>query len=366
MKKIAILANDAASVINFRKELIESFLEQGHEVHLCLPYGDELDSLIEKGCKFHSITLKRRGKNLLSDIKLYAELKHLIGEIKPSIVLTYTIKLNLYGSLAASKFKVPVIMNITGLGSSFQQNNLLRKLLVKMYKLASRKVAYILFQNEENLNFFQNENIVAQKKMKLISGSGVNISTHQYQEYKKEQLQEKKFIFVGRIMEEKGVLEFLEVAKRFQREEKTGISFHLYGKKEDNSINEVNKMVKEGAVRYHGPVSNINEVMKESYALVLPSYHEGMSNVLLENAALGRIGMASDIAGCHEIVEHRKTGFLFEMKNTEQMYNIILEVSRFNLETANKVGKAARLKVERDFDRENICSLYNDLINELI
>lgn len=366
--KISILANNDVGLYNFRKEIIESFIKKGYEVHIVLPYGEKVELLVELGCIYHEIKLERRGKNPLSDFKLYKQFKNSLKEISPAVVLTYTIKPNIYGTIAAKKLDIPVIMNITGLGTSFQNEGVLKSLLIAMYKKACKHASYIMFQNKQNMDIFYKSRIADKTKLKLINGSGVNLEEYSYQPFCDQHIEMKKFIFIGRIMEEKGIKEYLEVAKEifFDPNMESNLEFHVYGAEEDNTIDIVKDYDAKGIINYHGVVSNTKSIIQDSFALVLPSYHEGMSNVLLENAAMGRIGIASNIPGCQEIILDKKSGFLFEKKNTEELYNAICTASKLDLNSANEFGKLARNKVESEFDRKKICEIYNQLIDEIV
>lgn len=366
--KISILANNDVGLYNFRKEIIESFIKKGYEVHIILPYGDKVDLLVDLGCIYHEITLDRRGKNPLSDFRLYKQFKIILKEISPNLALTYTIKPNIYGTIAAKKFNIPVIMNITGLGTSFQNEGILKKILITMYKRACKHASYIMFQNKQNMDIFYKNKIADKKKLKLINGSGVNLEEYSYQPYCDQHIRMRKFIFIGRIMEEKGIKEYLEAAKKifFDPNIEVNLEFHVYGAEEDSTIDIVKEYNEQGIITYHGAVSNTKSIIEDSFAVVLPSYHEGMSNVLLENAASGRIGIASNIPGCQEIIVDKKTGFLFERKNIEELYNAIYTASQLDLNSANKFGELARKKVESEFDRKKICKIYNQLIDEIV
>ena len=199
-KKVLILANNASGLYDFRNELLLRLLED-YEVHVSLPDAEEMPQIAEEGCIVHETFLERRGMNPLKDGKLMADYLKLMRKVKPDVVLTYTIKPNIYGNLCCRILKIPYIVNITGLGSAFENDGLLRKIVVFLYKLALKDASCIFFQNVKNQNIFSNFGIKGMKE-RLVPGSGVNLDRHMFEEYPKED-EPIKIVFVGRIMKEK-------------------------------------------------------------------------------------------------------------------------------------------------------------------
>ncbi|MCI8853013.1 MAG: glycosyltransferase family 4 protein [Lachnospiraceae bacterium] len=360
MKKIVILANNDVGLYKFRLELIRRFLQEKYAVMVCLPYGKNVDYLIEEGCSFQETKLDRRGTNIWKDAKLFWTYCKILRQEKPDIVLTYTIKPNIYGCLAAGFFRITCIANITGLGSAVENPGTLQKISLLLYHIALKKVKCVFFQNQANMDFFISRNVV-EGCYELLPGSGVNVEQQFNQEYPQGKT---KFVFVGRIMKEKGIEEYLYAAGVIQ-EKYTDVEFHICGFCEEEYEQQIRDLHQKQEVFYHGMVEDMQDVYREMSCIVLPSYHEGMSNVLQEGAAAGRPGIASRIPGCEEIIEHGKTGYLFERKSREQLCETIEKFLCLSYEERANMGLAARRKMEKDFDRKIIVNKYMDVIKEL-
>lgn len=322
--KVLILANNDIGLYNFRKELLEKLLELKYDVYISLPNGNKVKDLIKLGCNFIETDVDRRGTNPIKDLKLYFKYKKIIKKINPNVILTYTIKPNIYGGIAASKLRIPYLPNITGLGSMFQKKGFLKKILIYLYKIAMKKSNVVFVQNEDNLKVLVDIGIANSSKCILLPGSGVNIKQFCLEKYPEDSVL--KFLFIGRIMNEKGIVEYLETA-RIIKEKYNNTEFHIAGEFEEKSFKEkINQFVKEDIVIYDGIVPNSKELIKKCHCTILPSYHEGKSNVLLESAATGRPIITTNIPGCQEIVEDNKTGFVVNLKDTE---DLIKKVEKF-------------------------------------
>ncbi|MCI8416041.1 MAG: glycosyltransferase family 4 protein [Lachnospiraceae bacterium] len=359
MKKVFLIGNHDIVIYNFRNELIMRFLQEGYKVGVVLPYGEKVELLKQEGCKYYEAKVDRRGMNICRDLKLVCRYWKILKKEKPNIVLTYTIKPNIYGSLAAGFWRIPCIVNITGLGSAVENPGILQRISLFLYHIALRKVRYVFFQNQANMDFFISRNIL-KRNYELLPGSGVNIEQHVFQEYP---MGNTKFVFVGRLMREKGIEEYLYAAQML-REKYKDVEFHICGFCEEEYQARIEKLQKNHTIIYHGMVQDMKLIYKEMSCLVLPSYHEGMSNVLLEAAATGRPGIASRIPGCEEIVEHEKTGYLFERKNRKQLCEMMETFIHLSHEERAAMGRKARRKMEKSFDRNMIVNKYLDVIKE--
>ncbi len=361
-KRVLILANNASGLYDFRNELLLRLLKE-YDVHVSLPDEEEVPEIAEEGCIVHHTFLERRGMNPVKDGKLMIQYLKLICKVKPDVVLTYTIKPNIYGGLSCRLLKVPYLVNITGLGSAFEKEGILRKLVVFLYKIALKKARCIFFQNARNKDIFTEFGIKG-KKERLVPGSGVNLDRHIFEEYPDEN-EPVRLLFVGRIMKEKGIDELLYAADKIKREFPEVI-FELVGSYEDDYKELIEEKEKAGIVEFTGYQKIIHPFYKKASAAIMPSYHEGMSNVVLEAAACGRPVLASDIPGCREGFDDGVTGIGFSPRNGQAFYEAVRRFLGLSYEEKREMGKNARKKIEREFDRRIVVESYIEEMEKII
>jgi len=359
--KILILANYDVGLYKFRKELLASLL-QNYEVHIALPEGEYIKKLIDMGVIFHNVQLKRRGKNIFQEIKLFQVYRKLIYKINPEVVLTYTIKPNIYGGIVCQWMHKPYIANITGLGSAVEKNNIFSNILVFFYRQALKKAECIFFQNHSNKNFFQKCGL-KHSNINVIPGSGVNLIEHCYEKYPEKE-DEVIFLFVGRLMRDKGVVELLEASKGLKHNGKK-VKVWLVGFCEEDFKEELSKIDIPEYVKFWGMQEDVHSFMKKCHVVVLPSYHEGMANVLLEGAACGRPVLASNVPGCKETFDEGISGFGFAAKSVEELQRIMEKFIQLDYQKKIEMGKAGRKKVEKEFDRTIIINRYEKEIRNI-
>lgn len=354
-KRILILVNHEIVIYNFRRELVDALLEQGYEVYISSPYGKKLDYFIEKGCIFKEISIDRHGINPFKDLRIIRTYKKLIREIKPYCILTYTIKPNLYGAIAAKRTQVHVIANITGLGTAVENGGILQKITILMYKYAFSNIQTVFFQNEENMQFFKEKNI-AVGKHKLLPGSGVNLTQFQPLEYPNDNTIE--FVFISRIMKQKGIDQYLEAAK-YIREKYPFTRFHICGFCEEEYENILKDYQNKGFIEYHGLMNDIRDILKVTHCTVHPTYYpEGMSNVLLESCASARPIITTNRSGCREIVDDSINGYIVKQQNTKSLICALEKFLNLSNEQRKQMGISGRKKVEKEFDRKIVINAY--------
>ena len=359
MKKILILANSASGLYDFRNELLQKLLES-YEVHVSVPDEETVPQLAQEGCKVHHTSIDRRGVNPVKDMGLLLSYWKLMRKVKPDVVLTYTIKPNIYGNLCCRLKRIPYIANITGLGSVFENGGLVQKLVVFLYKLSLKKASCIFFQNKKNQEIFEQYGIL-EGKNRLVPGSGVNLDRHSFEEYSSKE-EKMIFLYVGRIMKEKGMDELLYAAKMISAEYPHAV-FRLVGNYEDDYKDIVEHYEKDGILELIGYQKEIHPYYKDAAAVLMPSYHEGMSNVILEASATGRPILASDIPGCREGFEDGITGFGFPPRDKEALVDAICRFIKLPYEEKVQMGRNARVKMEREFDRNQVVAAYMEEIN---
>lgn len=363
--KILVLANNDIGLYNFRKELVERLIKEDNELYISLPNGTRVKDLVDLGCNFLETNVDRRGTNPIKDLKLLFKYIKIIKKVKPDIVLTYTIKPNIYGGIACRINNVPYICNITGLGSAAEKESLVQKLILMLYKIALKNVKCCFIQNEENLQFVKTHKITKEDKYKLIPGSGVNLEKYKILPYPTEN-EKIKFLFISRIMKEKGIDQYLDVAKYIVPRYKN-TEFHILGFCEQNYENILKELEEKKIISCHGQQKDVIPYLKECSCLIHPSYYpEGMSNVLLEASASGRPVITTNRSGCREIVDNGKTGFVIEQKNSQELIKIVEQFINLPNEQRKNMGLEARKKVEKEFDRNIVVNEYIQQIKKKI
>lgn len=359
--KILILVNHEITLYRFRREFILELLKQGHKVYISSPSGKKINEFVSLGCIHINTKVDRRGINPVNDFKLLYDYRKIFKSIKPDIVFSYTIKPNIYGGIVSRLTSIPMIATITGLGTAIEAKNWLSSLIIKLYKFSFKNIQKVFVQNSVNYQFFIKNEITPEEQLKLVAGSGVNLDLFKEQNYPEER-EVVNLIFVGRLMEDKGISELFEAAKYFKNTSEK-INFHILGFFEDDLKETVEKLNNEEIIIYHGQQSDIRPFLKESHAIIHPSYHEGLSNVLLEAAASGRPILASDIPGCRETFDEGITGYGFEAQSTESLIDAIEKFIELPYERKKKMGVLGRQKIEAEFNRQKVVDAYIDELN---
>lgn len=362
MKRILILANNDIVLYKFRKELIEELTKE-YKVYISLPDGGFIPNLLELGCEFINTPISRRGANPFTDLKLILNYIKIIKQVKPNIVLTYTIKPNIYGGIVCRMYKIPYIVNVTGLGSAVGNGGLIQRITLWLYKIALKKAYCVFFQNIENQEFMIKKKLI-RGKYKLIPGSGVNIEQYKTDNYPKDNYV--NFLYVSRIMKEKGIEEYLEAAKYIKSKYPNTI-FHIVGFCEEEYQDKLVELEKKGIIKYHGFQRDVLEFYRKAHCIIHPTYYpEGMSNVLLESAACGRAIITTNRSGCREVVNDNVNGYLIEPRNVNDLIIKIEKFLKLSYPEKKQMGIEGRKKVENEFDRKIIVETYLENIKEVL
>lgn len=363
--KVVVLTNSIGGLWSFRSELMKRLLESGFEVSIHCPSGNRIEEFEELGCKVTlAKNLNRRGINVLQDIKLVCEYMGILRKEKPDVVLTYTIKPNIYGGIACQLCGIPYISNITGIGTAIAGKGLMAWLCLTLYKIGTMKVFRLFLQNESNLKLFEEKGI-AKAKHRLIPGSGVNLAKHQFKDYPVES-EKFRFLFVGRVMKAKGIEELLYAAEKICQE-RNDVSFDICGGcDEDKYLEQIDEISKKYDVKYHGIVKNIQDFYKNAHCVVLPSYHEGMANVLLEGQATGRPVISTRAPGCSETFKEGISGFACDAKDKESLLLVMKKMLNLSSEERAEMGRKGRKNVEDNFDRQIVTDAYMEEIQKIL
>ena len=360
--RILILANFGLGLYKFRKELLEELINN-HEVYFSIPNDEYVELIEDIGCKYiDNPFLFRRGTNPIQDLRLLYYYKRIIKQINPSIVFTFTIKPNVYGGMACASLGIPYVANITGLGTAVEKRGILQLVTLLLYKHGLRKAQKVFFQNYENQTFMLKHKVVS-GAYDLIPGSGVNLN--QYNALPYPNSGSVNFVFVARIMKEKGIEQYLDAAQALKPKYPTSY-FHICGFCEQDYESVIHKLEAEGIIIYHGMVSDMIPIYINSSCIVHPSYYpEGLSNVLLEGTASARPLITTNRSGCKEVVDDGVNGYLIKEKDSQDLINKLELFINSDWETRKKMGLAGRVKVEREFDRSFVVNKYLSEISSI-
>lgn len=362
-KKVLFLANHFITLYSFRKELIKKLCEEGHEVVLSIPDGIDNKIFEEMGCRIIPTNIDRRGVNPINDLKLIKQYRKIITEVNPDIIFSYTIKPNIYGTLVSNQLKYRQISNITGTGATFLKKNFVNRIAKVLYKTSVKKSYKVFFQNTGDKDYFIQQHMI-RDNWEILPGSGCNIEEHQYIEMPIDEIV--NFIFIGRVMELKGVDQYLECAKRIHKKY-PNTKFYIAGWNEEEKYKTIiDKYEKAGYVEYIGFRKDINDWIAKCHCTILPSHGgEGVPNVLLESAATGRVCIGSKINGTMDVIDDGKTGFLFNTGSADDLSEKVEQFINLSFKEKKAMGLAGREKVEKEFDRQIVIQKYLNEVNRL-
>lgn len=363
MLNVAFAGNSSWSILNFRKNLISTLIKRGITVHVIAPYDSASQKLVELGCSFHDVHINRRGINPFNDFRLIYNYFKIIKTLRISHICTFNIKPNLYVSYACFFLKTKQIINISGLGSAFISKNFLTKIAKFLYRIALfQKSKIVFFQNQADLKFFSESKIFSGNIANVLPGSGIDLSF--YKKNNKHLLTKNeitKFVFIGRLISDKGVFELLEAAKEITSRNEF-VEFYLYGEFDLNNPSAINEeLVKKycsKSIQLMGKIDDIKEALTIAHCVILPSYREGMSRSLLEASACGIPIIATDVPGCREIVSNNNNGYVCKPKDSKDLYLKIEQFLKLSNNEIKEMGDYGRLKVEREFSVELVVKKY--------
>ena len=373
--KVLILANKSTGLYKFRGELLEALIANGHEVFISVPKGDFIEEMQQMGCRFIETQISRHGTNPLTDLALAKKYCSIIKSVKPDIVFTYTIKPNVYGGIACQLCKVPYVANVTGLGTAVENGGILQKITLALYRTGLKTAKRVFFQNQANQDFMLRHKVV-RGAYSLLPGSGVNLERFAPLPYPDE-TDGIHFVFISRIMREKGIEQYLDAAAHFKgchpertlepqaigEVEGSKLHFHICGFCEPEYKGKLDEYIKNGTAIYHGVVRDVREIHKISHCTIHPSFYpEGISNVLLESCASARPIITTDRSGCRETIDDGVNGFIVKQRDSKDLIEKIEKFIALPHNQKMQMGLAGRAKVEREFDRQIVVDAY---LNEL-
>ncbi|MDH5379873.1 MAG: glycosyltransferase family 4 protein [Cyclobacteriaceae bacterium] len=365
--KIAVVLNTSWNIYNFRMGLIKALQAQGHSICCVAPHDEFTSKLKEAGCEFSDIKMDSRGVNPVKDFLLFFELKKIYKKQKPDIILHYTVKPNIYGTLAAKSLGIPVINNVCGLGSSFIRGGVIAHIVQSLYRFSFLFASKVFFQNPDDHHLFVSKKLLREEKTDIVPGSGIDLN------YFSPRINDNNdnfsFLMISRVIKDKGVFEFVEAAKTIKGKYPK-VKFKLLGALDDHHIHGIpketlTKWVTEGTIEYLGTTEDVRPYISESDCVVLPSYREGTPRTLLEAAGMGKPLITTDTPGCRQVVEDGHNGWLCKSKNADDLTNKIEKVLSASREDLIKWGENSLLKAKKEFSEEIVIEKYKAQIQQL-
>ena len=368
---VALLTNDDDDIYCFRKELIEEIIDAGYEMLISCPDGEKFELMKHIEYRYDNPVIDRRGTNIVKDLKLFIHYFMLFIKNKPSVVLTYTAKPNVYAGVAAHLLGIPVISNVTGFGSVLNESGLKQKLIMSLFRFSYRRSACVMFQNSTNMKLAEESEMV-KGEHRLIPGSGVNTNRYPLQPYPDggngKNGEKIVFNYIGRILHDKGVDDYMEAAKRIKAEY-PNTEFNMLGFIEPTEMHYKDILAdleKKDIIKYRGSLKDIKPFVAASHATIHPStYGEGMSNVLLESASSGRPIISTDNPGCQETFIDGETGFIYHGGDVDALCKQIKKFLAMPNEERKIMGEKGREYIKSNFSREIVIKAYLEKIESL-
>jgi glycosyltransferase involved in cell wall biosynthesis len=368
--KIAITTNSSWAAYNFRLNLAKTFIENGHEVVFIIPFDDKYSLKLKKNFKCYNLFINPKSINPLKDLVTFFHLLLIYWRVRPDIACHFSIKINIYGSIAARIKKISSLSNITGLGTLFIKKNIVTRISKLLYRISLFFAYRIFFQNPHDLNYFVENNLVKKSKSKLLPGSGVDLKKFQF---KLPSPGNKKFVFlvIARLIRDKGIYEYIKaieiIKKRYPDKM---IEFQLLG--ESNSINqtaistiELEDWINKGLINYLGVSDQVENFISKCHCVVLPSYREGMPRSILEALAIGRPVVVSDVPGCIDIVDHKTNGLICKVKSSKDLARKMISIMRISQDTRDYLAMNGRKKIENFYDEKIVLNEYISSIDNI-
>ncbi len=358
--KVALVVNTSWNLYNFRISLIHSLQANGHEIHTIAPTDSYTPLLLEHGCQHHKLRMDSRGANPIKDMALIFELYTIYRRIKPDIILHYTIKPNVYGTLAATLLGIPVVNNVCGLGTVFLKKDIVSFIAKLLYRMSFRFARKVFFQNPDDLDLFIKDKLVPAKAVDLLPGSGIDLKKFTPAPFTRNSAF--TFLLISRLITDKGVLEYVEAVKKLKAE---GLNarFQVLGAIDEEHKRGIAKEVIDswitsGIIDYLGTTEDVRPFIQQADCVVLPSYREGTPRVLLEAASISKPIIATNVPGCNQVVVDHFNGLLCTLKDADDLAEKMKTMSHLNDDQLKIFGANGRQKMESQFDESTVIQKY--------
>ena len=370
MKKILFCNNLLGGLLLFRKNVIDHFISKGYEVALVAIKGDTASPSVEtlgNGVKVYSIDVSRTSTNPFNDLRFFLRLFNIIRAEKPNYVFNYTIKPNIYGAMACKLMGIPCTNMMAGLGYTFTNNSFSSKIARALYKLGLSCAQHLFLLNEENVKELSRLRLCNEKKIIwLKGGEGVDVNHYRYFDNSSERI---CFLFIGRLIEEKGYREFVQAAKNVL-ERHPHVEFHIVGEYDLSypkaiSKEEVKNDTTDGSIKYLGVYKDMMQLYSQpGYVVCIPSYYsEGLNRSLMEGCAVGKPIITTNHPGCREMVVDRENGFVVEKRNVESLARAMEKYILLSEEDKRRMSLKSRSLAEQKFDVKNVIAQYESLVH---
>jgi glycosyltransferase involved in cell wall biosynthesis len=369
-RRILISANMSWNVLNFRRGLVRALVVRGYDVIVAAPDDGYANRLAELGCRHIRLPMDRKGISPLGDLVLLYRFLRLIQRERPDVFLGFTIKPNVYGSLAAACLGVPVLNTVSGLGTAFISNTWLTNVAKRLYRIALRRSALVFFQNEDDRSLFVDEALVARERTALLPGSGIDLERFRPSHRPCGEAGGFRFLLLGRMLWDKGIGEYVAAA-RLVRRELPHTRFQLLGLADADNRTAIDPVTiegwaAEGVIEFLGASDDVRTHIAGADCVVLPSYREGTPRALLEAAAMEKPLIATNVPGCREVVEHGRNGYLCAARSTEDLAARMIQLARESADRRTAMGRASRRKVEQQFDERMVTRRYLSAIEDAL
>lgn len=366
-RHIVMTVNAAWNIANFRTPLVKALLADGHRITILAPADESVPQLTAMGCEFVELAMDRKGLNPLRDLALFLRIRRHLKALSPDLVLSFTIKNNLFGAFAAKSLEIPFVPNVTGLGTAFLSGGALLAVARTLYKMAFRGLPTIFFQNADDRDLFVQLGLITAAQAQLLPGSGIDLADFPAAPFPEDD-GEMRFLMIARILRDKGAYEFVEAARIVKRT-RPHIRFQMLGAiGNENRTNIATEVVAgwqaEGVIEYLGTTDDVRPHIAQSHCIVLPSYREGAPRTLIEGAAMARPAIASDVPGCNAVVDHGATGYLCRVKDAGDLAASFQRFSAMGRASQSAMGRNARSKIEREYAVDHVIRAYRTAITK--
>lgn len=365
--KIVLTVNAAWNALNFRRPVIEALLSQGHNVTILAPVDHAADQLRALGCDVVNLEMDVQGLSPRKDARLIGHFRHHFAALKPDVVLSYTVKNNIFGAIAAKRLNIPFLPNISGLGTAFLSGGALRLVVENLYRFAFHGLPILFFQNPDDKDLFVQRGLAQSQQSRLLAGSGVDLD--HFTSAPMPVHSKTVFLMISRLLRDKGAVEFVEAAKII-RSKHENVHFQMLGSvnaanRSALGVDDLERWTSEGIIEHLGEHADVRPFIRQADCIVLPSYREGAPRTLIEAASMARPLIATDVPGCRHVVDHERTGLLCKPRDPVSLARSCTEFLSFSRDRRRRMGCEGRRKMHREYCQSFVIKAYLQAIDEV-